>query len=99
VKRAQDWRWGSLWARQFGTSEQKAVLTDWPIKLPIEWVKRVNEPLTDRDTQRVRLSILRDRPFGGDSCTRQIVTRLKLGRTIRDEGRPRVKPETEAKGE
>jgi len=88
-----------LWLRQFGSVEQKAILTDWPIKRPKDWVKWVNAPLTQRDKVRVRTSILRDRPFGGESWTRQIVTRLKLGHTIRGEGRPRVTPETEPKGD
>jgi putative transposase len=34
VEKAEDWRWSSLHARTFGTLEEKAILTPWPIELP-----------------------------------------------------------------
>ena len=32
--RAEDWRWGSLWARRHGDERCKAILSDWPIERP-----------------------------------------------------------------
>ncbi len=30
VQRAEDWRWGSLWARRHGSEELKSILSGWP---------------------------------------------------------------------
>jgi putative transposase len=89
VKRAEAWRWSSLWVREHGTPEQKAMLTEWPIKRPSNWVAHVNEPLSDRELDRLRVSIERDRPFGTDAWVAKTVTRLGLEHTVRSEGRPR----------
>ena len=42
-----------------------------------------------RVQSRVRVSIERGRPYGGDDWVRQTVTDLGLERTVRPEGRPR----------
>ena len=36
VQRAQDWRWGSLWARTHGDDEVKQMLSPWPVDCPGE---------------------------------------------------------------
>lgn len=89
VKRAEDWRWGSLWVRQNGMDEEKAVLSDWPIEMPGDWVRRVNQPLTTREMERLHVSRDRGRPLGDEKWTQQLVRKLGLGHTIRSEGRPR----------
>jgi len=33
VRRAEHWRWCSLWRRERGTTEQRALLSDWPLPL------------------------------------------------------------------
>jgi hypothetical protein len=45
--------------------------------------------LTAKESDRVRLSIERGRPYGGDECVKQTVTELGLEHTVRPEGRPR----------
>ena len=35
--RAEDWRWGSLWARRTAT-RLRAILSDWPMHVPRNWV-------------------------------------------------------------
>jgi putative transposase len=89
VERAEDWRWGSLWVRERGTQEQKAVLSDWPIAMPKDWVKWVNRALTKRELERIHASRDRSRPLGSEEWIRKAVTRLGLEHTIRKEGRPR----------
>jgi putative transposase len=89
VKRAQDWRYGSLFVREQGTAEQRAVLTEWPIERSANWKQRVNKPLTDRELDRMRTSIQRDRPLGSPGWTEKIVARLGLQSTIRERGRQR----------
>ena len=34
VRRAEDWRWSSLWARRHGSAELRAVLHPWPVRRP-----------------------------------------------------------------
>ena len=34
VERAEDWRWSSLWRWKFGDSEQKSLLSPWPMPRP-----------------------------------------------------------------
>jgi len=89
VDAAQTWRWGSLWIRENGTQEQKAMLTDWPIKRPVDWSQWVNTALTARELDRVKTSIRRGRPLGTDAWVNNCVTRLGLGHTMRNEGRPK----------
>ena len=91
VRRAEDWRHGSLWARAHGSSELRSLLCDWPVERPRNWVERVNAVLTPREIERVGTSIARNRPLGSDSWVQRTVQRLDLQHTIRPEGRPRKK--------
>ena len=76
VERAQLWRWGSLWARVHGEQAIKALLSPWPVERPANWTARVNAPLTAKELDRVRVSIERGRPYGGDDWVRKTVKRL-----------------------
>ncbi len=86
VERAEDWRWGSLWAAQHGTDEQKALLCRWPTPRPADWVKRVNGVTSRKEQSRWELSLLRSRPFGDDAWTARTVKKLGLEHTVRGEG-------------
>lgn len=89
VKRAEDWRWGSLWARTQGPAELCNILTPWPIAAPAHWTAKVNEVLTNRELERLRLSVARGRPYGDDKWVAKTAGLLDLEHTIRGEGRPR----------
>ena len=89
VETAQLWRWGSLWSRVHGEAPIKALLSTWPVKRPTNWTARVNTPLTAKEIDRVRLSIARGQPYGGDEWVRRTVKKLGLEHTVRSEGRPR----------
>ena len=41
VSKAENWQWGSLWIRQFGTAEHQALLANWPIPKPRKWLQYV----------------------------------------------------------
>ncbi|MHB1038680.1 MAG: hypothetical protein ACYC35_21170 [Pirellulales bacterium] len=90
VERAEDWRWGSLWARGHGGEELKAILNDWPIPRPKDWVRLVNEPMTEKESEAMRTCIARNRPFGSEEWQSVQVKRLGLLHTLRSEGRPKV---------
>ena len=86
VKRAEDWQWSSLWVREHGTEQQKAVLSAWPTPRPEEWTKRVNAVMTLKEQARWQLSLARSQPFGEDVWTAMAVRKLGLEHTMRGEG-------------
>jgi putative transposase len=95
VERAEDWRWGSLWAWRGGPPELKDLLSDWPGGRPQRWVEAVNRPMTQKDLESLRTCIQRNRPFGDERWQTGIASRLDLLHTLRSEGRPRQKHEPE----
>ena len=88
VKRAEDWRLGSLWVRRQGRAEMKGLLTEWPVRRPRDWVQCVNEPLTTKELEAVRVSVARGRPYGDRQWQEGMIGRLHLEPTVRSEGRP-----------
>jgi putative transposase len=93
VDRAEQWPWGSLWAREQGPPELQAILHDWPVDRPANWVERVNQPITDTELSRLRTCVSRGQPLGDDTWINRTVRQLDLQHTIRREGRPE-KPKT-----
>jgi len=92
VSRAEDWRWSSLWRRCRGSVEEKAVLAEWALDLPRDWVERVNRTDNEKELQALRCSVQRGRPYGTSDWQRQIAKRLGLESAYRSDGRPRVAP-------
>ena len=89
VRRAQDWRFSSLWRRVNGTPESRQLLSDWPLPRPRSWLQHVNQPQTDAELEAIRRSVRRGQPYGGDAWVRATVTRLGLESTLRPRGRPK----------
>jgi len=90
VRRAENWRWCSLWARGHPQARQeKPPLSPWPVELPGDWLELVNQSLTAAELEAVRLSVNRGRPFGGERWQRGAARRLGLESTFRPRGRPR----------
>ena len=93
VERAEDWRWGSLWARRHGSEPLRAILSEWPIARPGDWIRLVNKPMTDKEAEGIRTCITRNRPFGSEAWQDRQGEQLGLLHTLRDEGRPKaIKP-------
>jgi putative transposase len=86
VKRAGDWPWSSLWVREHGSTEQKAVLSAWPTDRPRDWTDWVNAAVTDKEKSRWQLSLSRSQPFGDPGWTARTATKLGLEHTMRGEG-------------
>jgi putative transposase len=87
VERAQQWRWSSLalrWQRPVPT-----ILAPSPVKLPRNWLERVNRPQTEAEVDAVRRSIERGAPLGGAVWQHRTAARLGLEQTLRPRGRPR----------
>jgi putative transposase len=89
VRRAEDWRWSSLWVRTSGTPQQKEILAPWPVDLPSNWLAWVNRPQTAAGEADMRTSIERSRPFGEATWQQATAKRLGLVSCFRKPGRPK----------
>ncbi len=89
VERAEDWRWGSLWARRQGDEPLRPLLSEWPVDRPKGWVRLVNRPMTKQEADSFQICIARNRPFGAEDWQNTQAKRLGLSHTMRREGRPR----------
>lgn len=88
VKRAQNWRWSSLWAFERGPTDDKPLTSPWPVRRAAGWAESVNKPPAPDDAQAVALSIKRSRPFGDPVWQRRTAARLGLNMTLAPRGRP-----------
>ena len=89
VRRAEDWRWGSLWRWRQDPEPAPKLLSPWPIPRLPNWVYRVNEPLSERELDAVRRCTQRGCPMGEQAWVESTVRRLQLSSTIRPRGRPK----------
>ncbi len=89
VERAEDWRSGSLWVREYGDANQQAWLSAWPVERSRNWRAWVNRAETTSELEALRTSVQRGRPFGTESWQRRMARRLGLESTLRPRGRPR----------
>lgn len=89
VKRAQDWRWSSLWVREQAEHPLSALLSDWPVPRPAEWLQHVNKAQTNAEVEAIRRAVARGMPFGSEGWTQKIARRLGLESTLRPRGRPK----------
>lgn len=89
VERAEQWRWSSLWRMTYGDASQRAVINEWPIARPADWVAWVNEDEGAEDLTRIRRSVVRSQPYGAAEWVVAMIERFGLGSTVRSQGRPR----------
>lgn len=99
VKRAQDWRWCSLWRREFPARApgDGLVLCEWPEDRPADWVAWVNRPETAAELEALRHSVRRGRPYGSDAWAAATARRLGAESSLRPPGRPRKSRGEEAR--
>ena len=86
VRRAQNWRWCSLWRRTHG--DEGSLLSAWPTEMPRDWVRVVNRPQSEAEEAALRRAVVRGTPFGSEPWTRRMAGQLGLGFTLRPRGRP-----------
>jgi putative transposase len=89
VKRAETWRWGSLWRSVHGDAPARALLSEWPIARPRNWIERVNRPENQAELDALRRSVNRGSPFGDNRWVERTAKRMGLESTLRPRGRPR----------
>jgi putative transposase len=83
AERAEDWPWSSLANPPDGPR-----LDTETFPRAADWIEFVNTPMTEAESEAVRLSIRRDRPYGSETWTIQTANRLGLEYSIRPRGRP-----------
>ncbi len=84
--RAEAWRWSSLGC---GDDVRAALLSEWPVERPRDWVRIVNRALGEPQARAIRTSIERDRPLGSEAWVKRTAARMGLTHTLRPRGRPR----------
>ncbi len=67
----------------------KAVLSDWPLDRPRNWVALVNEPMSEPELKAIRRALARNRPYGAAIWQEEQARRLGLLHMLRSEGRPK----------
>lgn len=87
VRRAEDWRWGSLWRVHHGLDEPPRI-APWPIPRPGDWLGYVNKPAQKAEADAVRRCARRGAPYGDEAWTGNVADQLGLQSTLRARGRP-----------
>jgi putative transposase len=87
VSSAKDWRWSSH--RERVENRENVLLDEVPIDLPEGWSRYVDEPLTEKDLERLRQSVNRQSPYGDSKWQVEICSKCGLESTLRQRGRPR----------
>lgn len=86
--RAEGWRWSSVWRREFGGAECQAVLCEWPIVIPKDWLQRLNRAENQRELDALRRCANRSQPYGCDEWVGRMTKRFGLESAFRPRGRP-----------
>jgi putative transposase len=91
ARKAEAWPWSSVWRWMQSTDPNPALLSPWPIPRSPKWVERVNDPLSEHERAAIRKSVQKGSPLGSTEWIEQTATRLGLGETPRNRGRPQVR--------
>lgn len=89
VKRAEDWRWSSVWRRERGTIKQKKLLSLWPVSIPKNYLSWINQDQHKKEEEIIEKSIIKSSPFGKDYWVASIVKKFDLEQTLKKVGRPK----------
>jgi putative transposase len=87
VKRAQDYRWSSLHVSRAGPAELRALLSDWPLERPRNWLAEVNRAQTPAEEAAIANAIARGCPLGDSDWVKKTAQRYDLQSTLRSRGR------------
>lgn len=86
VKKAEDWKWSSLYQREFNTENNKELLSKWPIDPDKDYLEWVNTPQPKEEVEVIRYAIHRGRPFGNDAWISRTAKDLGLETSLRQRG-------------
>ncbi len=89
MKRAEEWRWSSLWRREYENEKAKRLLSPLPFELPVNYLASVNDILDKEKLEIIRTSVNKGRPYGSDGWQEKMIDTFSLLHTLRGVGRPR----------
>ena len=89
VKKAEDWRWSSIWRVENGTKKQRELLSPWPVSKPKDYLSWLNTILPLEKEEIIERSIIKSNPFGEDYWVANTVKKFGLEQTLRRVGRPK----------
>ena len=89
VKRAENWRWSSLWRREKGSNKERKLLDPLPIELPVDYTEAVNSLFSKDELASVRYSVNKGKPYGSDPWVEHAIEQFGLRNTLRGAGRPK----------
>jgi len=89
VKKAEGWRWSSVWRREYGTIKQKKLLFPWPVSKPKDYLSWLNTILPEEKEEIIERSIIKSNPYGEDYWLDNTVKKFGLEQTLRRVGRPK----------
>ena len=90
VIRAEDWQWSSLYLRMHDLGRSQKLLAPWPIDIPKDYLKFVNQLLPKTNLDSIRRSVVRGNPLGSEVWVQQAVRKHGLDYTLRSPGRPKI---------
>ena len=96
VKRAEQWRWSSLWRRQQSAATPEVLLAAGPLARPAGWLKWVNKAQSEAEVEALRRCVQRGQPYGSAAWCKRTAIRLGLESTFQPRGRPPKEKEKEA---
>lgn len=89
VKKAENWRWSSVWRREYGTSKQSKILAVLPTSMPKNYLTLLNQPITTTEEEKIVRSEDKSVPFGGDTWIEKVVKKYNIEQVLRGVGRPK----------
>jgi putative transposase len=89
VRKAENWKWSSLYKRAYGTEKEKNLLSEWPIEVPENYISFINNPQTTSELESIRYSIIKNKPYGDSTWAEEISHQLGIEQVLRSPGRPK----------
>lgn len=86
---AQDWKWSSIWRREYGLPDKQKILSEWPVAVPKNYLLLVNEEQTIDTEKSIENSVEKSNPFGDFDWIKKTVKKFGLEQTLRGVGRPK----------
>ena len=88
-KLAQDWKWSSIYMREYGSAEQQKMLSEWLVGMPKNYLLLVNEEQAVHEEKIIENSIEKSNPYGNTQWVQWAIKKFGLEQTLRRVGRPK----------
>ena len=89
VKDPIEWKYSSLYRRHKGISQEKQLLSPWVCNEPNNYLKLLTQPLTLKETEKIKQSEKKGIPFGDNEYMLTLVEKYNLQSILRGRGRPK----------